>query len=63
MPQVCLALRDLVRMVRKDIIDAAAMKIEVFAEMLDADARTLNVPSWVSDTPRTSTPDFQIWIS
>ena len=53
MSQICLALRDLIRVMGKDIIDTAAVEIEGFAEVLDADARTLNVPSRVSDAPRT----------
>ena len=38
MSQICLALRDLIRVMGKDIIDTAAVEIEGFAEVLDADA-------------------------
>ena len=43
-----LALRDLVRMVRKCIIDTAAVDIEIFPKILFSYARALNVPTGVT---------------
>ena len=37
---------------REGIVDAAAVDIQIFAEMLDADARALDVPAGIADAPR-----------
>ena len=48
-PKVCLALRDLVGMVRKDVVNAAAMDVKMLAEMLHRDAGALDVPAGVAN--------------
>ena len=50
--EVRLALRDLVRVVRERVVDAAAVDVEVLAEVLDADAAALDVPARVAHAPR-----------
>ena len=47
-----LALRYLIGVVRKGVIYTAAMNIKIFAEMLFCDARALNMPTGISDSPR-----------
>ena len=53
MAERCFALGDLIGMVRKDIIDAAAVQITVLAEMLDADSGALDMPAGIADAPGT----------
>ena len=50
--EVRLALRDLVCVVRECIVNAAAVDVEIFAEMLQADRRAFNVPSRIAHAPR-----------
>ena len=52
MPQIGFALRDFVGMVGECVIDAAAVDIEIFAEVLHADAGALDMPAGVADAPR-----------
>ena len=52
MPDICLALRNLVRMVREDIIHTAAVDVEPLAEIFDADAGALDVPARIAEPPR-----------
>ena len=47
-----LGLGDLVRVMREGIVDAAAVDIQIFTEVLDADARALDVPAGIADAPR-----------
>ena len=51
--QIALGLCDLVGVMRKNIVHAAAVDIHIFTQMLDADAGTLDMPSRVSHAPRT----------
>ena len=50
--EIRFALCNLVRVVRKRVINAAAVNVEVFAEVLDADAAALDVPARVAHAPR-----------
>ena len=50
--EVCLALCNLVCVMREDIVNTAAMNIKVFAEIFHAYAAALNVPAGVTDAPR-----------
>ena len=52
MAEIGLGLCNLVRVVREGIVDAAAVDVEVFAEVLHADAGALDVPAGVADAPR-----------
>jgi hypothetical protein len=50
--QVGLALRDLVRVVDRDVVDASRMDVEALAQVLDAHRRALEVPAGSSLSPR-----------
>ena len=52
MTKITFGLCDLVGMVWKNIIHAAAVDIYILTQMFHADAGTLNVPSRVADPPR-----------
>ena len=47
-----LALRDLVGMMREGVVDAAAVKIEILAEIFSRDAGTLDMPAGIPDAER-----------
>src|SRR2546427_7804030 len=47
-----LGLRDLVFVVREDVVDAAGMQVEALAEVFRAHGRTLDVPSREAGSPR-----------
>ena len=49
---VALGLRDLVRVVREGVVDAAAVDVQILAEVLHRDAGALDVPAGVADAPR-----------
>ncbi len=51
-PEVRLALRDLVRVVGESVVDAAAVDVETLSEVLHSDAGTFDVPAGVSRAPR-----------
>ena len=53
MSEISFALRDLVRMVRECIIDAAAVYVKIFAEILQADRRAFDMPAGITHAPRT----------
>ena len=53
MSDVRLTLRDLIRMMREDIVHTAAVNIHVFAQMLHADAGAFDMPARISYAPRT----------
>ena len=50
--EVGLGLGDLIRVMREGIVDAAAVDIQIFAEVLDADAGALDMPAGIADAPR-----------
>ena len=50
--KICLALRDLVGMMRKGIIYSAAVYVKTLAEMLHTDARAFDMPARITDSPR-----------
>ena len=50
--KVCLTLRYLVGMMRKRIVNTAAMNIKLSTKVLHTDARALNMPTGVSNAPR-----------
>ena len=50
-PEVRLALRDLVGMVGEGVVNAAAVDVQVFAQMLHRDARAFDVPAGIADAP------------
>jgi hypothetical protein len=52
MAEISLALCDFVCVMRESVVDSAAVKIEIFAEILHAYAGALNVPAGISDAPR-----------
>ena len=52
MAEVALRLRDLVRVVREGIVDAAAVQVEVFAVVFHRNAGTFDVPARIADAPR-----------
>ena len=49
--EIGLRLGNFIGMVRKRIVDAAAMDIHILAQMLDADAGALNMPPRIADAP------------
>ena len=53
MPNVSLALRDLVRVVRKGVVDTSAVNVKVLTKVLHADAGALDVPAGIADAKRT----------
>ena len=50
-PDVALGLGNLVRVVRKRIVDAAAVNVEVFAEVFERDTGAFDVPARIAHTP------------
>ena len=60
MPEVGFALGDLVGMVREGVVDAAAMDIELFAEVFHGDAGAFDVPAGIADAPGTVPFEFLI---
>ena len=51
--QVGFGLCDLIGVMRENIIHSATMNIHIFSKMLHADAGALDMPSRVSNAPRT----------
>ena len=51
-PDVCLGLRDLVGVMREGVVDAAAVNVQIFAQMLHADAGAFDVPAGIANSPR-----------
>ena len=51
--QIRLTLRDLIGVMRKDIVHSTAVNIQIFAQMLHADAGALNMPARIANTPWT----------
>ena len=49
---IALRLRDLVRMVRECVVDAAAVDVEVFAQIFERNAGAFDVPARIADAPR-----------
>ena len=47
-----LALRDLIGVMRKGVINSTAVKVEIFTKELGRNAGALNVPSGIADSPR-----------
>ena len=58
--EISLGLRDLIGVVRKGVVDPAAVDIEIFAEVLHAYAGALNVPAGISHAPRAVPFEFLI---
>ncbi len=52
MPKIGFALRNLIGMVRENIVDTAAVQIEGFPQMLHADGGALDMPARISHAPR-----------
>ena len=52
MTKICLTLGDLVCVVRKRIINASAVKIKIFSQVLHADAGALYMPAGITHAPR-----------
>ena len=52
MPEICLALRDLVRVVREGVVYAAAVDIEPLAEIFERYCRAFDMPAGITDAPR-----------
>ena len=51
--EVSLTLRNFIGVVGESVVNAAAVNIKVFAVVLAADSRTLNVPAGIANAPRT----------
>ena len=49
--EVGLGLSDLVGVMRKSVVDAAAVNVKVFAEVLHGYAGAFNMPAGIADTP------------
>ena len=52
MPEIRLALRDLIGVMREDIVDAAAVQVERFAGKFHADAGAFDMPARIAEAPR-----------
>ena len=51
MAKGCLALGDLVGVVGEGVVDAAAVDVQILAQMLHADAGALDVPAGIAHAP------------
>ena len=51
-PDVCLALGNLVGVVGERIVDSAAVNVQLFAQIFQRDAGALNMPAGITDSPR-----------